>query len=99
MSDFAENLLNGFNLINENGHGILKKNVKFNLKPTMHLMYVWAFAYSQARKGDWEMVARDRIRFQRRIEKIRLKLDPILESNHRDNVYKSRFEENKVCSL
>lgn len=66
-------------------------SVTFDLKPTIHLMCTWTFAYRQARKGDWEMVARDRVRFQRKLEEFHEKIKHVFESNHRDNIYKSRF--------
>lgn len=81
----------GKNSISE--YGEISKNVKFNLKPTIHLMCTWTFAYKQARKGGWETVARDRCRFRRRIEEICEMLTHILESNHRNNVFRLRFQE------
>lgn len=76
----------------------IPKRVKFNLNPSVQFMYTWTFAYKQARKGDWEMLARDRCRFQRRIAEIQAKIDYVLESNHRDTVYQLRFQEDKTCS-
>lgn len=96
MRDFAANLPPDFDLTNDKDE--ILKSVKFNLKPTIHLMCTWTFAYNQARKGGWEMIVRDRIRFQRRIKEVHVKLDHVLESNHRDIIYKLRFS-GEECAL
>ncbi|XP_030370361.1 uncharacterized protein LOC115620978 [Scaptodrosophila lebanonensis] len=68
----------------------LKKKVRFNLEPKIHVMYTWDYAYRAARKGDWQVHARDRARFQQRIQRISTILDPILCSDHRQKIYKDR---------
>ncbi|XP_034477782.1 uncharacterized protein LOC117784219 [Drosophila innubila] len=69
----------------------LRKRVRFNLKPEIHVMHTWDFAYRAARKGDWQEMARDRDRFQQRIKRVAPTINTILNSNHRDKVYKDRF--------
>lgn len=69
----------------------LRKKVRFNLKPEIHVMHTWDFAYRAARKGDWQEIARDRDRFQQRIKRVAPTINIILNSNHREKVYKDRF--------
>ncbi|XP_053962875.1 protein phosphatase 1 regulatory subunit 15A [Anastrepha ludens] len=71
-------------------HGKIKK-VRFNLAPEIHTMYAWSFAYQSARKGHWEMFARDRDRFRKRIENTSKYLNPILTPEHRNMIYNTRF--------
>ncbi|KAM7342602.1 protein phosphatase 1 regulatory subunit 15 [Cochliomyia hominivorax] len=68
-----------------------KKKVRFNTKPTVHVMHTWNYAYRAARKGEWEMYARDRERFKWRIQRTALTLNPILEREHRQKIYEKRF--------
>ncbi|KAH8272908.1 hypothetical protein KR018_008590 [Drosophila ironensis] len=67
------------------------KKVRFNLKPEVHVMLAWDFAYRAARKSEWQVIARDRARFQQRIQRVAHFLDPVLSPDHRDSVYRSRF--------
>lgn len=60
-----------------------EKSVKFNLKPKIHIMYTWSFAYKQARTDIWQQCARDRARFERRIVNINKTLEPILKRHIR----------------
>lgn len=55
-----------------------RKTVKFNENPEIHTLYVWQFAYLQARVGKWEQMGRDRVRFHERIMKINEIIEPIL---------------------
>lgn len=41
--------------------------VSFNLKPKIHYLYHWDFAYRQARKSHWMQLTADRERFRQRI--------------------------------
>lgn len=50
-------------------------------------MYVWNFAYKQARKGQWETIARDSARFRRRIVATGLKISKVFENTHRNKIY------------
>lgn len=54
-------------------------------------MHTWSFAYRAARKGEWEMYARDRERFKLRIYRAAFTLNPILEREHRQKIYEKRF--------
>lgn len=71
--------------------GFEERKVKFNLNPKIHVMRTWDFAYRQARKGDWEMAARDRERFKKRIQETENILCSVFDKNLRDKVYKERF--------
>ncbi|XP_072382118.1 uncharacterized protein PPP1R15 isoform X1 [Diabrotica undecimpunctata] len=59
----------------------------------IHQMVQWSFAYRNARKGPWEEYARDRERFNKRINETERILAPVFDSRHRENVYKARFED------
>lgn len=74
----------------DNSHE-LRKRVRFDLKPKVHVMHTWDYAYRAARKGGWQQIALDRERFQQRIKRIAPILNIILTSNHREKVYKDRF--------
>lgn len=68
------------------------KSVTFDEeKNIVHQTFVWAFAYREARKSDFQQLMLDRYRFQRRIEKIKTTLDMILESNFRNKIVHERF--------
>lgn len=71
--------------------GFEEKKVRFNTKPVVHVMRAWDFAYRQARKGEWEMAARDRERFRNRIADLEAVLGPALQSALRDKIYAERF--------
>lgn len=60
-------------------------------------MIKWSFAYQQARKGPWEEYARDRDRFKRRIEDTERALSLALDSQHREKIFKERFQNSEVC--
>lgn len=71
--------------------GFEEKKVRFNLRTEVHVMRAWNFAYRQARKGEWEVAARDRERFKKRIEETELILKPVLAADLRDKIYSERF--------
>lgn len=71
--------------------GFEEKKVQFNLNPEVHVIRAWDFAYRQARKGEWEMAARDRERFRKRIQETENVLSAVFDENLRDKVYKERF--------
>lgn len=71
--------------------GFEDKKVRFNLKTEVHVMRMWDFAYRQARKGEWEMAARDRERFRKRIEETEKILKPVFERDLREKLYYERF--------
>lgn len=54
-------------------------------------MHTWNYAYRAARKGNWEMYARDRERFKMRIDRTAHVLNRILEPEHRQKIYEQRF--------
>ena len=55
------------------------KKVTFDDIVDVQFMYVWSYAYKQARIGIWNHLALDRIRFQKRISLIEPKLTKVLE--------------------
>ncbi|XP_016953266.1 uncharacterized protein LOC108026689 [Drosophila biarmipes] len=67
------------------------KKVRFNMKPEVHVMLAWDYAYRAARKSEWQVMARDRARFQQRIKRISPILNAVLTPDHRENVYQARF--------
>lgn len=55
-----------------------KKTVSFNLNNNkVHNMYVWSFAYQDARKSDWLRNAADRYRFKLGKESFQIMLTKI----------------------
>lgn len=58
---------------------------------SIHPIVAWSYAYQAARKGPWEQYARDHERFQHRITNVEPLLTPILNTQHRENVYRTRF--------
>ncbi|XP_076618427.1 protein phosphatase 1 regulatory subunit 15 isoform X2 [Colletes latitarsis] len=71
--------------------GFPVQKVKFNLKPIVHTMVHWDYAYRAARRGPWEEMARDRERFKGRINCIERVLNPILSNQHRTHIWQERF--------
>lgn len=59
----------------------------------VHPMVQWSFAYKAARKGPWEVYARDRDRFKNRIRCLGNKLNEILKPEHRRKIYEQRFKD------
>lgn len=49
--------------------------------PIIHRLYVWNYAYRNARIGKWMQAARDRDRFRRRIEELSIVITPILQKD------------------
>lgn len=54
------------------------KTVRFLDEPKIHVMYTWIYASKAARRGEWEMAARDRERFRMRINKFSDVINPVL---------------------
>lgn len=69
------------------------KKVTFNLRPTVHMMCVWQFAYLEARKSNWEQIGRDRARFLRRVMNLTGKLSTIFDVELRKKIYNQRFRD------
>lgn len=67
--------------------------VSFNLCPKVHEIRVWKFAYSAARKGEWEQIYRDRKRFENRINDLNRVIAPVLAVEHRQKIFDRRFKE------
>lgn len=68
------------------------KSCRFEVsKNVTHCMVVWTFAYKQARKGEWERYACDRIRFRCRIDVCNHIIAPVLDPLHRRKIYNERF--------
>lgn len=70
-----------------------RKSVTFNPSPKIHHLHTWTFAYRAARKSNWEQAARDRHRFERRIERNEVVISPILSIIHRTQIFRLRFQE------
>lgn len=60
--------------------------VRFSPVVHVHVMRSWTFARQASRKGDWEVMARDRERFRRRIQEAESSIGPCLSPAHRRKV-------------
>ncbi|XP_050301881.1 protein phosphatase 1 regulatory subunit 15A-like [Anthonomus grandis grandis] len=58
----------------------------------VHSIITWSYAYQEARKGPWEMHARDRDRFRLRIFRVEQSIKHIFDQEHRTRIYKERFQ-------
>lgn len=54
------------------------KSISFNLYPEIKILHTWIYAHQQARRGTWHIEAVDRMRFRRRVQLVKEKLDPVL---------------------
>lgn len=64
------------------------KKVTFNEEYNqIHMLITWNFAYRAARRGDWEYINLDRMRFARRIQEAATYINRVLNIEHRNNVY------------
>lgn len=57
----------------------MKKTVRFSNTVQVYPMIKWQYAYRKARQGEWEQQARDRHRFNMRIERLSKIITPVLE--------------------
>lgn len=65
------------------------KKVTFNENQNQkYILCTWLFAYQSARQSLWEQEALDRIRFKKRVESSAMYLNPVLNVEHRNKVYK-----------
>ncbi|KAG7473750.1 hypothetical protein MATL_G00099140 [Megalops atlanticus] len=62
------------------------KKVRFSPIVQVHIMHTWSFAMQAARKGPWEELARDRVRFQRRIEETEQAIGYCFHPSHRERI-------------
>ncbi|XP_036391275.1 protein phosphatase 1 regulatory subunit 15B [Megalops cyprinoides] len=62
------------------------KKVRFSPIVQVHTMHTWSFAMQAARKGLWEELARDRVRFQRRIEETEQAIGYCFHPLHRERI-------------
>uniref|UniRef100_A0A8D3EFL4 Protein phosphatase 1, regulatory subunit 15B n=1 Tax=Scophthalmus maximus TaxID=52904 RepID=A0A8D3EFL4_SCOMX len=60
--------------------------VRFSPVVQVHVMRTWPFARQASRKGHWEVMARDRDRFQRRIRETEPTIRHVLEQSHREKI-------------
>lgn len=58
----------------------------------VHPMIMWSYAYQKARIGPWQQYAVDRVRFKDHIKALEEKLKPVLGCQHRERIFKERFE-------
>lgn len=57
------------NIAADDGKRFYSPKVTFKLKPEIHFMFVWDYAYRQARKSNWIQLTADRERFKQKILK------------------------------
>jgi hypothetical protein len=70
------------------------RKIKFDVnRNKIHNMIVWRYAYEQARRGQWQSVAVDRQRFEKRIGEVYKVLEDILKTDHRMRIYRERFSQ------
>ena len=58
---------------------------------TVHPIVAWDYAYRAARVSEWMALARDGLRFQRRIQSLEAILSPVLSPEHRAKIWESRM--------
>ncbi|XP_067090974.1 protein phosphatase 1 regulatory subunit 15B [Osmerus mordax] len=63
-----------------------KKKVQFSPLVQVHVLRTWLFARKASRKGHWEELARDRDRFQRRIQEVDDVIGYCLSQSHREMI-------------
>lgn len=72
---------------------MLIKRVTFDENQNkVNLLYVWNFAYNQARKSKWQEFLLDRIRFQNKIKMFEKQSIIIFSKQHRNYVYNHYFK-------
>lgn len=69
-------------------------------QPKIKYIYHWLYAHREARKSvNWEQMAVDHYRFQRRISQLESIISPVLDPVHRCAVYEAREFQYKVNDL
>lgn len=74
----------------------MKKVSFYESNNKTYILYVWLYAHRQARKSDWMSYALDRDRFNRRIKNFEMLSKFILNENHRNRIYLSRFKDSTI---
>lgn len=59
-----------------------KKTVRFVDKPEILKKYVWLYAHSTARKGEWEQFSINRMHFSSRIQRLSEIISPMLQKKY-----------------
>ena len=74
-----------------------KKSVSFENKlEKVHRLITWEYASRKARSGIcWLLASSDRRRFNNRIQYSEFVISPILETNHRNKIYKILYSNYK----
>ncbi|XP_062245341.1 protein phosphatase 1 regulatory subunit 15B [Platichthys flesus] len=67
-------------------HNASTKKVRFSPLVQVHVVRTWLFARQASRKGPWEEMARDRARFQRRIQETDRNISHCLTLPHREKM-------------
>lgn len=67
--------------------------VTFDDSVKTHVMHKWLYAYRESRKNIWTTFYLDQCRFKNRIKETEIKLNPILDSTHRELIYNIRFKQ------
>ncbi|XP_064169753.1 protein phosphatase 1 regulatory subunit 15B [Anguilla rostrata] len=62
------------------------KKVRFSPLVRVHVMWAWSYAMQAVRRGPWEEMARDRARFQRRIQETEQAIGYCLHQSHREKM-------------
>ncbi|MBN3277303.1 PR15B phosphatase, partial [Polyodon spathula] len=73
------------------------KKVTFSPVVHVHVMLAWDFALRAARKSPWEEMARDRARFQRRIQEAEETIGCCWNSDHREKIQTRLSAEDSVA--
>ncbi|XP_033913368.3 protein phosphatase 1 regulatory subunit 15B-like isoform X1 [Acipenser ruthenus] len=73
------------------------KKVTFSPVVHVHVMHAWDFALRAARKSPWEEMARDRARFQRRIQEAEETIGCCWSPDHREKIQTRLSAEDSVA--
>jgi len=75
---------------------VLFTQVQFSSEAPVHIRLSndeeWAVDYQQARVGPWEVMARDRTRFMKRIEQTEQTISWIFTPQHRGKMFSQLYE-------
>ncbi|XP_066967569.1 uncharacterized protein [Macrobrachium rosenbergii] len=97
-NNFNENCNSNLEDVNRRWESHVRKDVKTASpcrvqfgETVVHPMIAWTFAYKNARRGPWEQCARDRVRFNSRIEALEPVISSVLEGSHREAMYQKIY--------